>query len=456
MTDAKVNLWGRTVGAVSWDAGRALGVFEYAPEFLNSSVEISPIVMPKSSRFYEFPGNRARGGEESAFNGLPGLLADSIPDKFGNALIDSWLIRQGRPRESMNPVERLCYVGKRGMGALEFEPAVRKALNRAVDVEVSLLVELANEVLGNRSELSGVLDDSKDGLQEILRVGTSAGGARAKAVLAWNPQTNDFKSGQLNAPLGYEHWLLKFDGVESPDSNNLADTKGYGRIEYGYYLMARECRIHMTPSRLHEEGGRAHFMTKRFDREGDTKRHVQSLCALRHYDYNLPRVYSYEQAVEACRLLNLGMTDIEQLVRRAYFNILARNQDDHTKNIAFIMDKAGAWRLSPAYDMTYAFNPDAFWTREHQMSLNGKTDHFLRDDLIAFGQFAGLKKNRSLDVLNEVGEAVRLWPTFATQAGVQSEKAESIKSVQRLHLVKSLKKENPAEAHEKNGGPTRT
>lgn len=435
MTDAKVILWGRTVGAVSWDATRELGVFEYASKFLRSPVEISPIAMPKRPRPYEFPGNRVRGGEESAFDGLPGLLADSIPDKFGSALIDSWLTIQGRSKGSMNPVERLCYVGKRGMGALEFEPAVRATLNRAVKVEISSLVNLANEVLNKRLKLSGALDDSKDALQEILRVGTSAGGARAKAVLAWNPKTGDFKSGQLNAPSGYEHWLLKFDGVKSPEDSELADTKGYGRIEYGYYLMARECGIDMMQSRLHEEGGRAHFMTKRFDREGDTKRHVQTLCALCHYDFNLARVYSYEQAIEACRLLSLGAKDIEQLVRRSYFNILARNQDDHTKNIAFIMDKAGTWRLSPAYDMTYAFNPDKFWTREHQMSLNGKTDNFSKDDLITFGRFAGLKKVRANTLLKEVGQAVHMWPGFANEAGVQKEKAESIKAVQRTHIL---------------------
>ena len=435
MTDAKVKLWGRTIGAVSWDASRELSVFEYAPGFLRSSVEISPIQMPKRQRPYEFPGNRARGGEESAFDGLPGLLADSIPDKFGNALIDLWLAKQGRSKRSMNPVERLCYVGKRGMGALEFEPAARTKLNRTVKVEVSSLVELANEVLNKRLKLSGVLSDSEDGLQEILRVGTSAGGARAKAVLAWNPKTGDFKSGQLSAPLGYEHWLLKFDGVKSPEDNELADTKGYGRIEYGYYLMARECGIDMMQSRMHEESGRAHFMTKRFDRQGDTKRHVQTLCALCHYDFNLARFYSYEQAIEACRLLNLGTKEIEQQVRRSYFNILARNQDDHTKNIAFIMDKAGTWRLSPAYDMTYAFNPDALWTREHQMSLNGKTDDFRKDDLIAFGQHAGLKKVRANALLKEVGEAVLMWPKFAEEAGVQKDRAESIKIVQRTQLL---------------------
>jgi len=284
-------------------------------------------------------------------------------------------------------------------------------------------------------KLTGALGDSKDGLQEILRVGTSAGGARAKAVLAWNPETGDFKSGQLNAPLGFEHWLLKFDGVKGPEDNEMADTKGYGRIEYGYYLMARECGIDMMKSRIHEEGGRAHFMTKRFDREGDTKRHVQTLCALCHYDYNHPRDFSHEQAIEACRLLNLGAKDIEQQVRRSYFNILARNQDDHTKNIAFIMDKAGTWRLSPAYDMTYAFDPENFWMREHQMSLNGKTDNFYKEDLMAFSQFAGLKKARSNALLKEIGEAVHMWPKFAKEAGVQKEKAESIKMVQRTHLL---------------------
>ena len=435
MTDARVRLWGRTVGAVSWDSQRNLGVFEYAPKFSNSSVELSPIVMPKSTRRYEFPGNRARDGEESAFNGLPGLVSDSIPDKFGNTLIDRWLEEQGRLKASMNPVERLCYVGKRGMGALEFEPALRKGRNRAVDVEVSSLVELANEILGKRSDLTGRLSDSKDGLQEILRVGTSAGGARAKAVLAWNPQTGHFKSGQLNAPMGYEHWLLKFDGVESPGDSEIADPKGYGRIEYAYHLMAKECGIDMMPSRLHEEGGRAHFMTRRFDREGNTKRHVQSLCALCHYDFNLPRIYSYEQAIVACRQLKLGTRDMEQQVRRAYFNVLARNQDDHTKNIAFVMNKAGTWSLSPAFDVTYAYNPDKFWTREHQMLLNGKSDRFHREDLIAFGEFAGLKKARARTILEEVGLAVIGWPAFARTAGVQRNQINSIQAAHRTQLL---------------------
>ncbi len=434
MTDARVKLWGRTIGAVSWDAQRGLGVFQYAPRFMGSSVEPSPIVMPKARTSYEFPANRARGSEDDAFHGLPGLLSDSIPDKFGNALIDRWLASQGRTADSMNPVERLCYVGKRGMGALEYVPAVRKGMSLTINVDIPTLVELANEVVNERSGVQGRLDENKSGLQQILSVGTSAGGARAKAVLAWNPETGAFKSGQLSAPPGFEHWLLKFDGIADSGDREISDPQGYGRIEYAYYLMARSCGIEMMPSRLHEEGGRAHFMTQRFDRVGDSKLHMQSLCALCHYDFNQARAYSYEQAIQACRSLQLSTKEIEQQVRRAFFNVLARNQDDHTKNIAFMMDKAGRWRLSPAYDVTYAFNPEKFWTREHQMSMNEKTDHFEKDDLLAFAKFAGLKKSRALKVLESVSTAVANWTEFAREAEVTSEKVSQIRDAHRSSL----------------------
>ena len=434
MTDAKVRLWGRTVGAVSWDAERFLGVFQYTPGFAKTSVEPSPIVMPKGQVSYEFPGNRSTDPENSAFHGLPGLLSDSIPDKFGNALIDRWLASKGRRRDSMNPVERLCYVGKRGIGALEYEPVVRERSNRVVDVDIASLVELANDILNQRSNLQGRLDDHKDGLEDILRVGTSAGGARAKAVLAWNPETGAFKSGQLNAPIGFEHWLLKFDGVTDADDREVSDPMGYGRIEFGYYLMAQACGIEMMPSRLHEEGGRAHFMTRRFDRMENSKLHVQSLCALCHYDFNRAREYSYEQAIQACRSLKLTAREIEQQVRRAYFNVLARNQDDHTKNIAFTMDMSGRWRLSPAYDMAYAYNPAKYWTREHQMSLNNKTDNFEMDDLITFAQFAGIKENRAKRLLQEVSLGVSNWSDFGQQAGVPVDRIRQIENAQRTYL----------------------
>ncbi len=434
MTDAKVRMWGRTIGAVSWDKRRALGVFQYTPAFVGSPVEPSPLVMPTGNSIYEFPGNRARGSDESVFHGLPGLLADSIPDKFGHALIDRWLASQGREPNSMNPVERLCYVGQRGMGALEYEPAVRKSINRVVDVDIPLLVELVNEVVNQRTGLSGRLDHSKGDLEDILRVGTSAGGARAKAVLAWNPETGAFKSGQLNAPPGFEHWLLKFDGVTDANDREISDPRGYGRIEFAYYLMAADCGIDMMPSRLHTEGERAHFMTRRFDRIGETKLHVQSLCALCHYDFNRAREFSYEQAIQACRRLQLSAKEIEQQVRRAFFNVLARNQDDHTKNIAFVMDKAGRWKLSPAFDMAYAYNPEKFWTREHQMSMNEKTDDFSVDDLLEFAKFAGIKRPRAMQILQNVSSAVSDWKKYAQDAGVPAEKISKIANAHRSNL----------------------
>jgi serine/threonine-protein kinase HipA len=362
------------------------------------------------------------------------LLSDSIPDKFGNALIDRWLVSQGRTADSMNPVERLCYVGKRGMGALEYVPAVRKGMSLTINVDIATLVELANEVVNERSGVRGRLDENQSGLKQILSVGTSAGGARAKAVLAWNPETGAFKSGQLSAPPGFEHWLLKFEGVADSGGREISDPQGYGRIEYAYYLMARSCGIEMMPSRLHEEGGRAHFMTRRFDRIGDSKLHMQSLCALCHYDFNQARAYSYEQAIQACRSLQLGTKEIEQQVRRAFFNVLARNQDDHSKNIAFMMDKAGRWRLSPAYDVTYAFNPDKFWTREHQMSLNEKTDHFETNDLMAFAKFAGLKNSRAKSLLVSVSTAVANWSEFARKAEVPSDRVSQIRNAHRSSL----------------------
>ena len=434
MTDARVNLWGRTIGAVSWDAERALGVFQYTPEFDRSPVEPSPIVMPKGQASYEFPANRARDAADAAFLGLPGMLSDSIPDKFGNALIDRWLALQGRAPGSMDPVERLCYVGKRGMGALEYTPAIPKGGNRAVTVEIDALVALANQVLDQRAALDGSLDDNKDSLEDILRVGTSAGGARAKAVLAWNADSGEFRSGQLGAPAGFEHWLLKFDGVHEASDREITEPRGYGRIEYAYYLMASACGVTMMPSRLHEEGGRAHFMTRRFDRIGDEKLHVQSLCALCHYDFNRAKAYAYEQAIQACRQLRLGAADIEQQVRRAVFNVLARNQDDHTKNIAFVMNKAGEWRLSPAFDVAYAFNPEGFWTRQHQMSLGGKTDHFETADLLGFAGFAGLKTGRAQRLIKEVSAAVRDWEVFAAEAGVDQRAAEGIAKTLRTEL----------------------
>ncbi|MFV0277748.1 MAG: type II toxin-antitoxin system HipA family toxin, partial [Parahaliea sp.] len=344
---AEVRLWGRTIGAVSLAEGDTVASFEYAPAFVGSGIEIAPITMPLSRRVFRFPDLAME-----TFRGLPGLLADSLPDKFGNALIDAWLASQGRRGDSFNAVERLCYTGNRGMGALEFAPATGPVPRRAVQVEVDRLVELASDVLSHRHTLQGSLADAdkSEALRDILRVGTSAGGARAKAVIAWHPQSNEVRSGQVAAGEGFEYWLLKFDGVSGNRDKELEDPGGYGLIEYAYYLMARDCGIDMTPCRLLEESGRQHFMTRRFDRlEGGEKLHMQSLCAIAHYDFNMAGAYSYEQALLVMRQLGLPMVQVEQQFLRMAFNIVARNQDDHVKNIAFLMNKAGEWSLSPAF-----------------------------------------------------------------------------------------------------------
>lgn len=433
MTDATIRLWGRDIGAVTWLEDQGHAVFQYTPEFAPSGIALSPLVMPPSVAPYAFPEL-----PKPAFKGLPGLLADSLPDKYGNALIDAWLARQNRDAASFNPVERLCYIGTRGMGALEFHPTLLKAARRSRRVEIAALVDLANQVLSMREGMHGVLggEDDHDTLEEILRVGTSAGGARAKAVLAWNAETGEFRSGQVPADEGFTYWLMKFDGVTNNRDKELADPQGFGLIEYAFFRMARDAGIDMSDCRLHHEGGRSHFMTRRFDRTADGKKlHMQSLAALRHYDFNAAGAYSYEQAIETIRLLDLPPVDIEQQFRRAVLNLFIRNQDDHVKNIAFLMDRSGAWRLSPAFDVAYAYNPSGAWTNRHQMSLNGKRDGFDLEDLVAFGAVCGFKRRRTLGLVSEIAERVRDWPTYAGEADVYEPDARRIQSALRLELA---------------------
>ena len=431
-TTARVLLWGSDIGAVTWVPDRELGVFQYTPEFAGSHIDVAPLTMPLQEAPYEFPALT-----RETFHGLPGLVADSLPDKFGNRLIDAWLASQGRAPGSLNPVERLCYTGTRGMGALEFKPLLVGAPSKAHKIDIDALVKLANRVLDDRISLKGKFTgpDDRRAIEDILRVGTSAGGARAKAVLAWNEQTGEFRSGQAPAGKGFSHWLMKFDGVHGNRDKELADPQGFGRIEYAYHLMAREAGIVMTSCRLHEEGGRAHFMTKRFDRSDDgNKLHMQSLGAMMHFDFNQAGAYAYEQAIQTIRRLSLPADDIDQQIRRTFFNILARNQDDHVKNIAFLMNKQGLWRLSPAFDIVYSYNPSGAWTHQHQMSLNGKRDDFDIDDLIAFAAIGGLKKAKAMSLLREVTDAVRNWQKHAKAADVSKRDANRIEKAFRQSL----------------------
>ena len=431
---AEVALWGRTIGAVTMEVGDRVAAFQYDPAFARSGIELSPIVMPLRDRVYTFPAL-----PYPTFHGLPGLLADSLPDKFGNALIDAWLATQGRTPESFNAVERLCYTGTRGMGALEFAPALGPKSRTATTVRIDALVQLASEVLTHRNELQTSFKGAarQKALNEILMVGTSAGGARAKAVIAWNPHTNEVRSGQVAAGDGFEYWLLKFDGVSGNKDKELEDPKGYGAIEYAYHLMTAAAGITMSECRLLDETGRRHFMTRRFDRlPSGAKLHMQSLCALAHFDFNQAGAYAYEQALLTIRQLNLPMASVEEQFRRMVFNVVARNQDDHVKNIAFLMDKLGEWSLAPAFDVTYSYNPSGSWTATHQMTLNGKRDGFTLADFDACAKAALMKRGRAGKIIEEVRAAVKRWPEFAAAAQLSDDWRDKIQNTHRLNIPK--------------------
>ena len=431
-TVGAVNLWGARIGAVSIGDGGRAAVFQYEPAFARSGIQVSPMVMPLRPEPYSFPELSFE-----SFRGLPGMLADSLPDRFGNAIIDAWLASQGRSPESFDSVERLCYIGTRGMGALEFAPQRGPRALRSKELQIESLVNLASEVLTRRSEFVASLREGArtSAVKDILLVGTSAGGARAKAVIAYNPQTQQVRSGQVAAGPGFEYWILKFDGVSGNRDKELQDPEGYCAIEYAYATMAQAAGLLMSECRLLEEGGRRHFMTKRFDRlDGGGKIHMQSLGALGHYDFNQAGAHSYEQAFLLMDRIGLVKEAAEQQFRRMAFNIIARNQDDHVKNIAFLMDRRGTWSLAPAFDVTYAYNPTGVWTGRHQMSMNGKRDGFTIDDFRSCAQVASLKRGRADGIVSEVREAVLRWPTFAAAARVDERQAEQIRGSHRLAL----------------------
>ena len=425
---AEVSLWGKVIAAVALDE-EGVADFEYDSAFALSGIQVAPVCMPLSSKIYRFPELSRK-----TFYGLPGLLADALPDKFGHALIDTWLASQGREAKSFNAIERLCYTGDRAMGALEFKPVTGPKKTPAEQVKIDRLVALASSILNQRQTLNHSFDaDEEQALTDILRVGTSAGGARAKAVIAWNPHSNEVRSGQIQAGDGFEYWLLKFDGVNGNRDKELNDHTGFGVIEYAYYRMAKDCAIDMSECRLFEENGRRHFMTRRFDRtQTGEKLHLQSLCALAHYDFNQAGAYSYEQAFLIMRQLGLTMQELEQQFRRMVFNIVARNQDDHVKNIAFLMDKSGQWSLSPAYDVTYSYNPSGDWTAQHQMTLNGKRDGFVVDDFKTCARNISLKRGRAEAIVKEVVAVVSQWCDFADEARVSPEYRDKIARVLRV------------------------
>ena len=414
---ARVNMFGRPVGTFRWDERYQVAQFEYDHSFVGMGLEPSPLMMPvREGRVYSFAGlNR------ETFMGLPGMLADSLPDTYGRALFDRWLALTGRT--SSNPIESLCFLGKRCMGALEFEPAIDTGYNPEQRFEIDSLVDVAREALSGKEAFGVNLnDDRKAAIAEILRLGTSAGGQRAKALIAYNKTTGEVRSGQVDAPEGFDYYLIKLDGVS--EKAGFRETENYGRLEYSFYQLAKACGIEMTECSLLEENGRAHFLTKRFDRENGRKVHMQTLCGMAHYDFRLLRGYSYEQAFNVMRALRLTYAEAREMFRRMVFNVAVRNQDDHTKNISFLMGEDGKWRLSPAYDMGYAYNPQGGWTSQHQMSINGKFDGITRSDLLSFASANGIKD--AAEVIDQVLNSTARWPEMAREVGVPEEMIKGI------------------------------
>ncbi len=419
---AEVMLWGTAIAVVRWDEQSGVADFQYTPEFQGFGIEVAPVVMPVRAQAYRFSHLN-----KETFKGLPGMLADVLPDKFGNALIDQWLIKQGRSPEDFNPIERLCYTANRAIGALEFKPTQRYFdPDQGAQIEIDKMVRLASLVLQKKQFEIDRQDLDGEALEQILQIGTSAGGARAKAIINWNEQRNIILPGHMQPQDGFDGWLIKFDGVSENRDKELADPLGYGRIEYAYYLLAVKAGIEMMESRLLEEGGRAHFMTKRFDRVGGDKLHMTSLCGLGHFDFNDPAATSYEQAFVLARQLQVPREHVAQLFKRMVFNVVFRNQDDHTKNIAFLMDRSGAWQLSPAFDVAYSYNPNGLWTSKHQMSINGKRDDFIVSDFLSAAEQTGLPKQRIRKCIDEVLTVLPLWANCAQAAGVSGEMIEAI------------------------------
>lgn len=414
---ARVNLYGQPVGTVSWDRRYDIARFEYAPEFVRKGIEPSPLVMPvREGRVYSF-GELGR----ATFKGLPGMLADSLPDTYGRALFDKWLALTGRT--SGNAIETLCFLGKRCMGALEFEPAIDMA-GTDVRIEIDALVNVAREALADKSDFCvNIADDRKAAIAEILRLGTSAGGQRAKAIIAYNKETGEIRSGQVEAPDGFDYYIIKLDGVSA--TAGFRETENYGRLEYSFSRLVRACGIDMTECSLIEENGRAHFLTKRFDRVNGEKVHMQTLCGIAHFDYRLLRAYSYEQAFAVMRGLRLTYKEAQEMFRRMVFNVVVRNQDDHTKNISFLMDRNGKWHLSPAYDMGYAYNPDGDWTSAHQMSVNGKFSGITKDDLLECASRNNIRN--AGQIIDEVCQAAAGWPELARECGVPQKIIDAIR-----------------------------
>ena len=427
-----VKLWGQMVGSLIWDASSGMAVFEYDSRFRRDGLDIAPLTMPlsKGTRPFSFPANR-----NECFKGLPGLIADSLPDKYGDQIITEWFKRQGLSIDDITPLERLSYMGKRGMGALEYEPSkAAAALNESSEIYIDELTRLAEDIFTKRDAFQSRMIQEDKIILDILRVGTSAGGAKPKAIIAYNDKTNEVRSGQVKAPEGFGYWILKFDGTTYSEHGSIMEkqAKGIGNVEYAYYKMAKACGIEMMESRLLEEGDSHHFMTRRYDRtDNGDKIHVQTAAALAHLDRD--QRHSYEEIFGIIRKMGLSMESSVEFFRRMVFNVVARNNDDHTKNFSFLMDRKGNWTLAPAYDLCYTYKPGGQWVGQHQLSLNGKLDDFTRQDLLTVGENMGIRQ--CAGIIDQVVEVVSHWHQYASENGVRDAHA---KEIEKYLLVKEI------------------
>jgi serine/threonine-protein kinase HipA len=437
MDVASVKYKEQDAGAIGFDTETGIGSFEFEPRFIETGIELSPLKMPLSRKIYSFPE-----ADPAAFNGLPGMPADSLPDDFGNAVLNAWIADQGKSPTDITPVQRLKYLGTRGVGALTYHPAARKKnLNASQHIEIQSLISIAQEILDKREQFKTALgtqgQEDKEAMLALLSVGVSAGGARPKAVVAFNSDFTQVRSGQTDVPDGFTHFIMKFDGVSerNKDRETFGDPLGYGAMEYVYYLLARACEIEMMPCRLLDEGKRRHFITERFDRNKNTKRHVQTLNGLAHVSYKQPGTYSYAELLATARELKLGADEAMEIFRRMVFNVVARNHDDHSKNFAFMLDDQNQWKLAPAYDLAYSYKPGSRWVNSHWMKLNGKRDDFTRQDFYTFEKLSPLFSKRKIDrIIDEITEHVSKWQSLAVEHSVPKSLVRLIGSNLRLLL----------------------
>jgi len=425
-----VRLWGQAVGLLEWNEFRQFASFRYYKDFLNSGYKISPLKLPLEEKTYFFPELRARADLPEAFTdtfcGLPGVFADSLPERYGNHLMKSFLDRQSLDFSDLNPIERLCYVGKRGMGALEYEPAAELISNKEEKIFVDDLLQTARDILAeNENKHEKARDDQL--LNQLIEIGTSAGGAKAKALIALKMQDGKIKdiySGQAAPKEDLSYWILKFSDTKNDEHHS---DKYTGALEYAYYLMAKDCGIQMMESSVLKDGtGLSHFMTRRFDRVKGTKVHMVSFCGIAHQDRNPPGNVGYEKLFETIRRLNLDYSSTEEMYRRMVFNVLSRNQDDHTKNHAFLMLPDGKWGLSPAYDLCFSYKKNHKFIGAQQMSVNSKRDDFTFEDLLACASAADLSKAKAKRIIDEVKYSLAKWLDFAEEAELPAENAKAI------------------------------